>query len=538
MTTRLLRPFRRAETYRALLFYVAELALGAAGFVVLVAGWSLTLTLAITPLVVPLLIGLRAAVGALAQAEAAVARKLLGARSRPRASSPGRGFWNRGFAVVRDGAFWRQQAQLLLAWPIALVPLAVLSWAAELITVPIWHRWVDSRDVVGLFEVDSFPESLPFAAAGLALLIALAHLLGPMSSLSRRLAAGLLDDDGAGVGRSREELRVMRLRSLTITSLVSTAIAGVLVVIWAATPTDYFWPIWPLLSLGLLVGILGWVMLVLEHPSAARLAGGSEALAIQVGASAVLVGFLVAVWAVTTSGYFWPIWPALGLTLLAIVHAAVVYARRHRRIEVLEASRAGAVDAQESELRRIERDLHDGAQARLVALGMSLGLAEQHLGKDPDAVRELIAEARLGAAEALEELRDLARGIHPPILADRGLEAAVAALASRSPVPVSLSVDVSERPAAPVETAAYFTVSEGLANAIKHSGATQVTVRIAQSDGVLFAEVGDDGRGGADSAGNGLKGLRQRIEALDGTLWISSPEGGPTTIRAVVPCAS
>jgi signal transduction histidine kinase len=206
--------------------------------------------------------------------------------------------------------------------------------------------------------------------------------------------------------------------------------------------------------------------------------------------------------------------------------------------EVLEATRADAVDVQETELRRIERDLHDGAQARLVALGMSLGMAEQHLGRDPDAVRELIAEARVGAAEALEELRDLARGIHPPILTDRGLEAALGALVARSPVRVSLEVNVPRRPPAAVETAAYFTVSEALANAIKHAGAARVDIRIAAVDGTLHAEVWDDGRGGADASGRGLTGLRRRLAALDGTLSVSSPAGGPTIVRVELPCAS
>jgi signal transduction histidine kinase len=173
-----------------------------------------------------------------------------------------------------------------------------------------------------------------------------------------------------------------------------------------------------------------------------------------------------------------------------------------------------------------------------VALGMSLGRAEQALQTDPDAVRELLAEARHGAGEALEELRDLARGIHPPILTDRGLEAAVAALAARSPVPVTLSVDVRERPAAAVETAAYFTVSEALANAIKHARAGRVDIRIQAANGVLVAEIVDDGGGGADPSGRGLTGLRQRAEALDGSLHVTSPDGGPTTVRAELPCES
>jgi signal transduction histidine kinase len=339
--------------------------------------------------------------------------------------------------------------------------------------------------------------------------------------------------------RTAAERRAARLRVLTIDALVSTSLVVVLVVIWAlTTPDGYFWPIWPLLSLSLVVGIPGWVLLVLEHPAPRRFANGSVALALQIGVSAVLSGFLVAVWAVTTNGYFWPVWPVLGLALAAAVHAAVNYGRRQHRIEILEASRAGAIDVQETELRRIERDLHDGAQARLVGLGISLGMAEQKLGSDPNAVRELLAEARRGAGEALEELRDLARGIHPPILTDRGLEAAVAALIVRSPVPVTLSVDVPERPAGVVETAAYFVVSEALANAIKHAGASRVEIRIAQADAVLVAEVADDGRGGADPSGPGLTGLGQRVRALDGTLRITSPEGGPTTLRAELPCGS
>jgi signal transduction histidine kinase len=535
---RLFHPFRRAETYRALLFYVAQLALGLIGFTLLVAGWPITLVFAITPLVVPLLVGLRLAVGGLARAEASIARDLIGARTRTPVSSPASGFWYRGLAVLRDPAFWKQQVHLVLAWPIALVPLAVLSFALQLISLPVWYRWADSTDVFGR-AVDTFAESLVFCALGLALLVALAHLLGPLASLSRRLATALLGSETPPAVRSRAVTRANLLRALTILSLVSTAIVALLVVIWAlTTPDGYFWPIWPLLGLSLVVAIPGAVLLVLEHPTPARLAGGSKALAIQVAVSAVLLGFLVAVWAITTHGYFWPIWPALGLGLAAGIHAAVVYAGAHHRIEVLEATRAGAVESQETELRRIERDLHDGAQARLVALGMSLGMAEQHLDSDPEAVRQLLAEARVGAAEALDELRDLARGIHPPILADRGLEAALGALVARSPVPVSLSVDVPNRPPPAVETAAYFTVSEALANSIKHSGAARVEIRIAAVDGTLQAEVSDDGHGGADPSGRGLSGLRRRVAALDGTLDVSSPDGGPTIVRAELPCAS
>jgi signal transduction histidine kinase len=207
------------------------------------------------------------------------------------------------------------------------------------------------------------------------------------------------------------------------------------------------------------------------------------------------------------------------------------------RIETLETTRAGAVDVQDSELRRIERDLHDGAQARLVALGMSLGMAEQKLAEDPKLAGELLAEARAGAEHALRELRDLARGIHPPVLTDRGLEAALASLASTTPLPVELSVDVVARPAPAVESAAYFVAAEALANAVKHAGAEHVDIEIARLGDTLELEVRDDGTGGADPGGAGLRGLRRRVEALDGTLTIISPRGGPTAIRAELPCA-
>jgi signal transduction histidine kinase len=205
---------------------------------------------------------------------------------------------------------------------------------------------------------------------------------------------------------------------------------------------------------------------------------------------------------------------------------------------LLESTRAAAVDAQGAELRRIERDLHDGAQARLVALGMSLGLAEQRFASDPDGARQLVVEARLGVGEALRELRDLARGIHPPVLSDRGLAAALATLADQSGLPVSIDVELDERLDAAVEAAAYFVVAEALANAAKHSRATGIVVRVRRDGDTLGLEIEDDGRGGADPAGGGLTGLRRRVEALDGTLSIVSPAGGPTTISAELPCGS
>ncbi len=206
------------------------------------------------------------------------------------------------------------------------------------------------------------------------------------------------------------------------------------------------------------------------------------------------------------------------------------------RVERLKETRSGAVDVAAAELQRIERDLHDGAQARLVALAMDLGMAEERFDRDPESARELVGEAREEAKRALAELRDLARGIRPGLLEERGLEAAIAALAARSPVPARATVDVGRRPPANVESAAWFVVSEALANTAKHSGARRATVWVTLRNQSLHVEVFDDGRGGADAGGAGLRGLAQRVAALDGSLEVNSPPGGPTVVRAVLPC--
>jgi signal transduction histidine kinase len=208
------------------------------------------------------------------------------------------------------------------------------------------------------------------------------------------------------------------------------------------------------------------------------------------------------------------------------------------RVEVLAQTRAGAVDAAAAELQRIERDLHDGAQARLVALALDLGMAEDRFERDPEGARELVEKARNEARLAMDELRDLARGIRPALLVERGLGEALGALAARTPLPTSLQMDVDGRLPAPVELAAYFTVAEALTNAVKHAQARSAKVHLWQVNGRLRIEVRDDGRGGADADGHGLEGLRKRLAALDGTLAIASPRGGPTVLYAEVPCAS
>jgi signal transduction histidine kinase len=236
---------------------------------------------------------------------------------------------------------------------------------------------------------------------------------------------------------------------------------------------------------------------------------------------------------------------AISLTrVLAVSHSRVAAALlgpgNRQRVEELTESRAGAVDVAHAELQRIERDLHDGAQARLVALAMDLGRAESKVSEDPEAGRELIGEAREEALRALGELRELVRGIGPSILRDRGLEAAIASLATGRAQPVDVQVDIGEpRPPATVEAAAYFVVAESIANAAKHSGASRMSVRVwRDAANRIVVECSDDGRGGADpAAGTGLTGLMQRVRALDGTLSVTSPAGGPTTVRAEIPCA-
>ncbi|MFD6425876.1 sensor histidine kinase [Streptomyces sp. NPDC060198] len=209
-----------------------------------------------------------------------------------------------------------------------------------------------------------------------------------------------------------------------------------------------------------------------------------------------------------------------------------------RRIERLTETRHEAVDSAATELRRIERDLHDGAQARLVAMGMSLGAIEALIEKDPEQAKRMLAAARTSSAEALTELRDLVRGIHPPVLAERGLGDAVKALVMRMPLESEVSVDLPGRPEAPVESAAYFAVSEALTNVAKHAGADRVWVDVHHADGMLRVSVTDDGRGGAfTGGGSGLSGIERRLGTFDGVLAVSSPVGGPTLVTLEIPCA-
>ncbi|MFB6784876.1 sensor histidine kinase [Streptomyces sp. NPDC056352] len=231
-------------------------------------------------------------------------------------------------------------------------------------------------------------------------------------------------------------------------------------------------------------------------------------------------------------------WIVRALTMVdqVLVYGLLGPSRLSARVVELESDREVVVDTAAADLRRIERDLHDGAQARLVALAMDLGLAKEKLTEDPQAAARMVDKAHGEVKTALQELRDLARGIHPAVLTDRGLDAALSAVASRCTVPVRVEVDLDERPAAAIEGIAYFTVSELLQNVSKHSGARSASVDVWRVEDRLMLQVEDDGVGNADvSKGSGLAGLAERLDAVDGTLIVDSPSGGPTRVMAELP---
>ncbi len=257
--------------------------------------------------------------------------------------------------------------------------------------------------------------------------------------------------------------------------------------------------------------------------------------------------------AVLDGGWVWWLLAAISTPLLAVwwlITPALVRARAlaergilvgsrieelEHRVEEVEETRTATLDHNAAELRRIERDLHDGAQARIAAVGMTVGLAEKLMASDPQAAADLLREARETTVGALEDLRAVVRGIHPPVLADLGLGGAVEGLALSLPLPVTVTL-AAERLPAPVESAAYFAVAECLTNTVKHADATRAWVHGGHDGTTLRITVGDDGRGGADPSGSGLSGIAGRLAAFDGRMRITSPRGGGTTVHLEVPC--
>jgi signal transduction histidine kinase len=320
--------------------------------------------------------------------------------------------------------------------------------------------------------------------------------------------------------------------------------AVLLAAIWALDGQGYFWPAWA--WLGLVVPVLldytaDWAW---RHPPGAVRRVACVWALVSVAAVILMLTWLLT-WLLAGAQRFWPAWALLGLATagsaysLIALHDRVLVARGRRalraRIDLLTRTRRQAVAAQAAELRRIERDLHDGAQARLVALTLQLGRAELRVQDQPD-VRELINDAQREAHHAIAELRDLARGIVPPLLADRGLAAAVQSLTERYGLGTKIEADARRSLAPAVESAAYFVIAEALTNTAKHAGARHSWVRLTDERRALVVLVGDDGRGGADAQGSGLAGLRARVEALDGSLRVQSPDGGGTIVEVSIPC--
>ncbi len=322
-------------------------------------------------------------------------------------------------------------------------------------------------------------------------------------------------------------------------------LAGVLLgAIWALGGQGYFWPAWA--WLGLVVPVMldstaDWAWR--QQPGAVRRVACVWAL-VSVAAVILLLTWLLT-WLLAGVEHFWPAWALLGLATvgsaysLMALHDRVLVAHGRRalraRIDMLTRTRRQAVAAQAAELRRIERDLHDGAQARLVAVALQLGRAELRAGEQPE-LCELIRGAQREAQLAIAELRDLARGIVPPLLADRGLAAAVESLAARYGLGTVVEVHTHSRLAPAVESAAYFVIAEALTNTAKHAAAERSWVRVSDEHRSLTVLVGDDGCGGAEPAGSGLAGLRARVEALDGRLAVRSPAGQGTVLEAAIPC--
>ena len=326
-------------------------------------------------------------------------------------------------------------------------------------------------------------------------------------------------------------------RQLAVRAGVAVTLCVAATLAWAGTDVDEFWPRWVYFAVG--VALTGEFVLrrVLRMPRGRR-----WWLAVDGAVCAMVVLVDLAVYVLTGGGYFWPVWTFLGFSCLFTLHAWVVSrppgARERElaaRVARLTRSRRAAVDRQAAELKRVERDLHDGAQARMASLALTLGLAGELLHRDLDAAARLLDESRLTAVAALDDLRAVMHSIHPAVLADRGLGDAVRALALDLAVPVTVTGDPPPALPAAIETALYFAIAECLGNVVKHSGGT-AEVAFVDDPGTVRVTVTDSGAGGADPArGTGLRGIIDRLDAVDAELRLSSPPGGPTVVTIVVP---
>ena len=450
----------------------------------------------------------------------------------------------------------RAPAPETLAQPVAAIAaLLVLVWALADGFWPTWLLWTIAgvlalgllagplAQLGGVRPVQRYAQGAAAFAALLVVGFGLpdAHPSWPLSPLW--VVALLL---GLGLA-ARPLMQLARGRPVPQSAQPIAALAALLVLLWNPSVSGYFYytasPGTLHLDETLPMGALRIVVVLLGLALVAAALDGRKAvrrLVAPVATVAALFVLLLTLASPPAGGISpaWPFWWAaailglgLGADLLRRPGAKVLA----KRVDELSRTRSGALDVQATELRRIERDLHDGAQVRLVALSMKLGRAEDFYREDPRTAA-LLREAREDATAAIRELRELARGIAPPVLANRGLEAAVRSLAHRSGVPVTVASKLTRRPPLAVERAAYFVVAESLANAAKHAPGARVEISLDASGRDLLVEITDFGPGGADPAGGGLTGLRHRVEALDGVLNVTSPSGVGTQIEAVMPC--
>ena len=384
--------------------------------------------------------------------------------------------------------------------------------------------------VITVFVCEVVFLSLTLVTVGLAGLLVAVPSAAAVANAHRGLARVVLGEPVPAPYRASEGGALTRLR------------------VWSRDPARWMDLLWMLVSL-----VIGWAMALL-------------AVSLLLG----VVWYLIypVLWAITPDGVLdqqfgvftldsqgesFASWVLAGLALLlwwlatpylvrghALMDRAMLSNRTQRleqRVTTLAETRAESIDSSAAELRRIERDLHDGAQARLVSLGMSLGLADDMFDRDPAAARRLLSDAVSTTNAALGDIRTVVRGMHPPVLADRGLVGAVRALALDLALTVDVRDSLSGRPPLPVESACYFAIAESLANVVKHSGAERAWIELHHVGGMLRVEVGDDGCGGADvGRGTGLGGVARRLAAFDGTIAVSSPTGGPTVVVMEVPC--
>jgi signal transduction histidine kinase len=410
------------------------------------------------------------------------------------------GLPSRFAGVVLRGQTWMNVAYLLLAFPTGLAYFIVL--------------------VVGI----SVGAGLAVLLIGLVILLATLAAWRAMAALERILARGLLGVPIAPMVDRRglpivEQIRRWLRDPVTWKSLVFVALKFPLGIVSFAAVVglggfSLILLFAPLIVLVTPVTVFGWIVTSSLQALPLTLAG--------------LIAFPLALHLFNGLGWLW--------ALFARIMLGPSTVELHERVDDLRDARARIIAAGDAERRRIERDLHDGAQQRLVALSLTLGMAESRLTSDPAAAATLIAEARKESQLAMQELRELASGIHPALLSERGLGPALEALASRAPVPTTVDGVPEQRLAPPVEATAYFVTAESLTNVAKYAGATCASVSLAIEHGRLRLIVRDDGAGGADpTSGTGLRGLRDRVEALDGHLDVDSPPGLGTTVIAEIP---